>query len=93
MKKIPIDHAGRVILPKSIRAKLNLHAGDQFEADVSAGSVILRPIRSSPARLVRHSGRLIWDATGCKPHESDFTDAIDSAREDRDQRAKFSLSI
>lgn len=87
MKPIPMDGAGRVVLPKQVRSRLNLHAGDLFEAAVNADQITLKVIRPAPAGLSRHGKRLVWDAPGATLSESDIEDAMARGREERDRRA------
>ena len=47
MKSIPMDDAGRLVLPKEVRSRLNLHGGDRFEAEVTAATalgVVVEPV-------------------------------------------------
>lgn len=82
-----MDSAGRVVLPKQLRSRLNLHAGDLFEAAVGADQITLKVIRAAPAGLSRHGSRLIWDAPGTTLSEGDIEDALGRGRDDRDRRA------
>ncbi|QQR80874.1 MAG: AbrB/MazE/SpoVT family DNA-binding domain-containing protein [Deltaproteobacteria bacterium] len=41
---IPIDQAGRIVLPKAIREHLGVRAGTQFEVTEEANRIILTPI-------------------------------------------------
>ena len=45
--KVTLDRAGRVVLPKSIRDKLQLSPGDTFDLTVQGEDVTLRPRRSA----------------------------------------------
>jgi AbrB family looped-hinge helix DNA binding protein len=45
--KVSLDRAGRVVLPKTIRDKLQLSPGDTFELIVQGDDLTLRPRRSS----------------------------------------------
>lgn len=85
--EIPIDKAGRLVLPKKVRARLNLSAGDVMEVEVQASQVLLRPKRAASARVVRIGSRAVWDAPGAKPTVDDIDEAIRRSRGDRDRRA------
>lgn len=58
---ISIDKAGRLVLPKEVRQKLDLQAGDLLDAELVANEVRLRRKLSSPAGFQRVEGRLVWD--------------------------------
>jgi AbrB family looped-hinge helix DNA binding protein len=44
---VTLDRAGRVVLPKAVRDKLQLSPGDIFDLTVQGDDVTLRPRRSS----------------------------------------------
>lgn len=81
-----MDKAGRVVLPKEIRARLHLRGGDLLEATVGADAVTLRPVRAAGARVIRHQGRAVWDAPGAAARLEDFEAALSRGREERDSR-------
>jgi AbrB family looped-hinge helix DNA binding protein len=54
---ITVDKAGRVVLPKPVRDKLQLQAGDSLELDSSGGEIVLRPIRRTAQMRLRDG---IW---------------------------------
>ncbi len=45
--RVTLDRAGRVVLPKTVRDKLQLSPGDTFDLTVQGDDVTLRPRRSS----------------------------------------------
>lgn len=45
--KVTLDHAGRVVLPKTLRKELRLSPGDTLDVSVSGEEVILRPRRGA----------------------------------------------
>lgn len=87
MGTIPIDKAGRLVLPKEVRTRLHLQGGDLLEASIGPDAVTLRPVRSAPARIIQHNGRAIWDAPGETATVEDFEAALQRGREERDSRA------
>lgn len=87
MKTIPMDTAGRLVLPKEIRSRLGLHPGDRFTAEVGPDQITLKPLRTESSRIIPHLGRKVWDAPGSKVTEAEIELALDRARKDRDQRA------
>ena len=87
MKSIPMDPAGRLVLPKEIRSRLGLHAGDRFKAEVGPDQITLIRVRTESRRIIPHKGRKVWDAPGVKATEADFESALSRARKDRDHLA------
>lgn len=55
--KVTLDRAGRVVIPKSVRDKLQLSPGDTFDLTVQGEDLTLRPRRSSTP-LLKERG--IW---------------------------------
>jgi AbrB family looped-hinge helix DNA binding protein len=49
---VKMDNADRFILPKPVRDKLQLWAGDSLELEVSGSHIVLRPARSGRMRKV-----------------------------------------
>lgn len=52
---IPIDKAGRVVLPKEIRERMGLHAGSEFEVIEETNRIILKPLSQEP-KIVSRGG-------------------------------------
>ena len=84
---IPIDKAGRVVLPKQVRERLHLVAGDLLELVLGGQEVSLRPRRSAPARIIREGKRAVWDAPGESATLEEIERALNRGRSERDQRA------
>ena len=84
---VPIDKAGRVVLPKAVREQLHLVAGDLLELDVGAGQVSLRLRCSAPARIVREGKRAVWDAPGQTATLEEIESSLIRGRSERDVRA------
>ena len=79
---LKIDKAGRVILPKTLRDRLGLHAGSDLDVRETTDGLVLKPVVSKPS-LIRKGRFLVH--SGEPPHGYDFTTAIDA---DRDARAR-----
>jgi AbrB family looped-hinge helix DNA binding protein len=77
--KVSVDKAGRVVLPKPLRDKLRLHAGDDLAIEADEDVITLRPIRPQ-ARLRKKDG--IWVYQG-GPSDDSIPDLIDRVREER----------
>jgi len=54
---IPIDQFGRIVLPKSIRTRLGVRAGTEFEVEEQEEVILLRPVRK-PAKILNKKG--VW---------------------------------
>jgi len=76
---ISIDKAGRVVVPKPLREKLGLEAGDNLLVESDGDQITLRPIRPQPL-LVKEYG--MWVYNGAPSNES-IPDMIDREREKR----------
>ncbi|HVO56904.1 MAG TPA: AbrB/MazE/SpoVT family DNA-binding domain-containing protein [Dongiaceae bacterium] len=83
MKTIPLDKAGRVVLPKELRDKLRLEAGDEFEVEDASETIVLRPVRVR-ATLKKERGIWVYQGTGgAKSSRESLTEQIDAARRER----------
>lgn len=86
---IPIDKAGRIVIPKAIRQQIGADASTKFELDVVLDRIELTPIKSpdeSKAKLIKKNGRLVIAATG-----KTFSSA-EAIRLDRDDRMEVLAS-
>jgi AbrB family looped-hinge helix DNA binding protein len=77
--KISVDKAGRVVLPKSLREKMRVEAGDDLLIEAEGDRITLRPIRRE-ALLKKELG--IWVYQG-EPSDTSIPDLIDAEREKR----------
>lgn len=83
MKAIPLDKAGRVVLPKDLRDKLRLEAGDELLVEETGEQIILRPVRAQ-ATLKKERGVWVYQGEpGAEPSNESLPDLIDAAREKR----------
>lgn len=62
---VPIDPAGRIVLPKRVRQELAVKAGDTFKVSISGSAVVLTPARTT-AGFVRKGKALVFCAPGRK---------------------------
>ncbi len=80
-RQITIDGAGRVVIPKAMRQKLGLKAGDALGIDLADEQITLRPIYPG-MRMVKKRG--IWVMRGGPPMTlEDVNEAIQQGREER----------
>lgn len=56
--KVTIDGAGRIVVPKALRAELGLRAGAVLEIRTHDGKLELEPV-ATPMRLVRRGKGLV----------------------------------
>ena len=76
---IPIDRAGRVVLPQSVRRLFHLAAGDRLALEILPDGIILRS-HSRQAPLVEENGLLVHEGAAV----GDLAQAVELARGDRD---------
>jgi AbrB family looped-hinge helix DNA binding protein len=77
--EIPIDQAGRVVLPKQVRRHFNLVAGDRLDLEISSEGIFLRA-HTRPAGLVEDHGLLVHEGEAV----GDLESIVDLVRSDRD---------
>jgi AbrB family looped-hinge helix DNA binding protein len=77
--RISIDKAGRVVLPKSLREKMRVEAGDELLVEAEGDRITLRPIRQE-ALLKKELG--IWVYQG-ESSSTSIPELIDAEREKR----------
>jgi AbrB family looped-hinge helix DNA binding protein len=77
--RISIDKAGRVVLPKALREKLRVEAGDDLIVEAEGDRITLRPIRQE-ALLKKEFG--IWVYQGESSNIS-IPELIEAEREKR----------
>ncbi|HUL16387.1 MAG TPA: AbrB/MazE/SpoVT family DNA-binding domain-containing protein [Terriglobales bacterium] len=77
--KISVDKAGRVVLPKPVRDRLRLAAGDELELESEGERITLRPVRAK-ALLRKECG--IWVYQG-EPADTSIPNLMEQEREKR----------
>ena len=83
--KLSMDRAGRVVLPKLIRERLQLEPGESLEIESFEDHIVLRPIRQH-ATLRKEMGVLVFD-TGEPLSASDVRETIQKVRDERSVRS------
>jgi AbrB family looped-hinge helix DNA binding protein len=58
---VPIDHAGRIVLPKAIRDELAINPGDFLQVFIDGNGVIMRP-KEQKSGLVRKGKALVFSS-------------------------------
>ena len=69
---VPIDHAGRMVLPKSIRDELSIKGGDFLKITVLGTSVSLTPNNEHPPGFQRKGKAFVFTSgkAGTFDHET-----------------------
>jgi len=76
---IPIDKAGRLVLPKNVRRQFHLIAGDRLDLEIVHDGIFLRA-RSRRADLVEENGLLVHEGEAI----GDLAQSVADVRSDRD---------
>lgn len=76
-----IDHAGRVVLPKSLRDALGLRGGQEIEVSLRDGGIQIEPV-PVPMQLVKSRGVLVAEAGVPMPPltDADVREALERVR-------------
>ena len=72
---VPIDKAGRVVLPKHLREELAINPGDMLEVSIRGNEVTLRPNKMASG-LVRRGQALVFSNGGGDLLHRETVDAI-----------------
>jgi AbrB family looped-hinge helix DNA binding protein len=79
---VPIDKAGRVVLPKDVREELAIHPGDLLKVSVRGDQVTLRPNRETTG-FVKRGDALVFSTTGTDLLKSETVEAIRDLERDK----------
>jgi AbrB family looped-hinge helix DNA binding protein len=83
---VPIDEAGRIVLPKGVRQELAIKAGDTLKVAVHGASVTLTPNREMTG-LVRKGKALVFSSIGDETVTAEAVNRVlEEAREERHKR-------
>ena len=77
--KVSIDKAGRVVLPKALRDRMQLAPGDDLLVESEGERITLRPVRPQ-ATLRKERG--VWVYQG-EPSDASIPELVDRQREKR----------
>ena len=78
-----VDKAGRIILPKPVRDRLQLKDGSELEMEETPEGIVLKPSEHRPS-MVKKDG--LWVHTGKVPPGFDVVQAVRDGREDRTRK-------
>lgn len=80
-RSVTIDAAGRLVLPKAIRERLNLRAGARLRVDLEAGGILLRPeADGDKVEVVQEGKRKVLRVAGPP------VDVVEAIKQDREAR-------
>jgi AbrB family looped-hinge helix DNA binding protein len=81
---VPIDKAGRVVLPKEVREQLALNPGDLLKVSIQGNELTLRP-QKGKAGLVKRGRALVFSVGTNDVLSPEVVDAlIEQGRAERD---------
>ena len=81
---VPIDQAGRIVLPKSVRQELAIKPGDTFKVSIDGVAVTLTPNKERTG-FVRKAKALVFSTAGDETlSEETAREVLEAARVERD---------
>jgi AbrB family looped-hinge helix DNA binding protein len=81
-RRLTLDKAGRIVLPKPLRDELQLEAGDTLEVESSGDEITLRPMRGH-AQLRRKHG--VWVYRSGEPLcQAEVEEVVQQTRQERE---------
>jgi AbrB family looped-hinge helix DNA binding protein len=81
--RLTLDKAGRIVLPKPVRQKLQLVAGDELDLEASEDRITLRPLRGNAQLRKKHG---VWVFRSGEPlPASTVQETIERVRRERDE--------
>jgi len=90
---VPIDQAGRIVLPKGVRRELGLKSGDTFKVTVQGETVTLTPNRTGGS-FVRKGKALVFVTPGDEVLSvATVQEILDSGRVERDSLNSAGLLV
>ena len=89
---VPIDQAGRIVLPKNVRQELAIKAGDTFKVSIDGVTVTLTPNKEN-AGFVRKGKAIVFSTAGGETlSEETAQEVLESGRAERDVRSVEGLN-
>jgi AbrB family looped-hinge helix DNA binding protein len=85
---VPIDQAGRIVLPKDVRQELAIKPGDTLKLSIHGSSVTLTPNKEATG-FVRKGHALVFSTAGDETLTQEEVNGI--LEEGRDERLEQSL--
>jgi len=82
--RLTLDKLGRIVLPKPMRDKLQLVAGDQLELESLDDRIVVRPLRETAQLRKKHG---VWVFHRGEPlSAATVRQTIEQIRRERDER-------
>lgn len=79
-RRLTLDKAGRIVLPKPLRDELRLEAGDTLEVQSSSDEITLRPTRGHAQLRKKHG---VWVYRSGEPlKQADVDKTIQEVRQE-----------
>ena len=89
---VPIDQAGRIVLPKSVRQELAVKPGDTFKVSIEGVAVTLTPNKERTG-FVRKGKALVFATAGNETlSEETVHEILESGRAEHDSRSVEGLA-
>ena len=82
--RLKLDKLGRIVLPKAVRERLQVSAGDQFELESSDDRIMLKPVRGN-AQLRKKQGVWVYQS-GDPISEMTVQQTVEQIRRERDDQ-------
>ena len=83
---VPIDQAGRIVLPKNVREELAIKPGDTFKLSIHGSSVSLTPNKETTG-FIRKGHALVFATAGGETFPQDLAQKVlDETREARHEQ-------
>jgi len=79
---VPIDKAGRVVLPKDVRDELAIGPGDLLKVSVQGDKAVLRPNREA-AGFIKRGRAIVFSTGGTDLLENEIVEALRDSERDR----------
>ena len=90
---VPIDQAGRIVLPKDVRLELAIKPGDTFKLSIHGSSVTLTPNKEATG-FVRKGHALVFTTAGGETLSQESVNGIlEAGREERLQQSLPGLRV
>ena len=81
-RRLTLDKAGRIVLPKPLRDQLQLEAGDTLEVESSGDEITLRPMRGHAQLRKKHG---VWVYRSGEPlSQAEVEETVQQIRQERE---------